>query len=78
VLAVLLFLILGLPVSGRPGGLAQFGPSLFRSLDTALPLGVAAGAVRNTVYFGAHDAGGYLLVLGAWAVAGVVALMLVT
>jgi hypothetical protein len=78
VLAVLLFLILGLPVSGGPGGLAQFGPSLFRSLDSALPLGVAADAVRNTVYFGAHDTGGYLLVLGAWAVAGVLALMLVT
>ena len=77
-LAVFVFLILGLPVSGGPGGLAQFGPSLFRSFDSALPLGVAADAVRNTVYFEAHDTGGYLLVLAAWTVAGIVALMLAT
>ena len=74
-LAVLVFLIVGLPVSGGPGGLAQFGPSLFRSFDSALPLGVAADAVRNTVYFGAHDTSGHLLVLAAWAAAGIVALV---
>jgi len=78
VLAVLVFLILGLPVSGGPGGLAPFGPSLLRFFDSALPLGVAADAVRNTVYFGAHDTVGHLLVLSAWAVAGVVALMAAT
>jgi hypothetical protein len=78
VLAVLLFLILGLPVSGGPGGLAPFGPSLLRFFDSALPLGAAADAVRNTVYFGAHDIGAYLLVLAAWAVAGVVALGVAT
>jgi hypothetical protein len=77
-LAVLVFLILGLPVSGGPGGLAQFGPSLFRPLDSTLPLGVAADAVRNTVYFGAHDTSGNLLVLAAWATAGFVALGLAT
>jgi hypothetical protein len=77
-LAVLVFLILGLPASGGPAGLAQFGPSLLRSFDSALPLGVAADAVRNTVYFGAHDTGGYLLVLAAWAAAGIVALALAT
>jgi hypothetical protein len=78
VLAVLVFLTLGLPVSGGPGGLAQFSPSVFRTFDSALPLGVAADAVRNTVYFGAHDTGGYLLVLAAWAVVGIVALVLAT
>jgi hypothetical protein len=77
-LAVLVFLILGLPVSGGPGGLAPFGPSLLRFFDSALPLGVAADAVRNTVYFGSHDTGGHLMVLAAWAMAGVVALVLAT
>lgn len=77
-LAVLVFLLLGLPVSGGPAGLASFDPSLFRAFDSALPLGVAASAVRNTVYFGAHDTGGHLLVLAAWAAAGVVALMVAT
>jgi hypothetical protein len=72
------FLILGLPVSGGPGGLAPFGPSLLRFFDSALPLGVAADAVRNTVYFGAHDTAGHLMVLAAWAIAGVVALVLAT
>jgi hypothetical protein len=76
--AVLVFLILGLPVSGGPGGLAPFGPSLLRFFDSALPLGVAADAVRNTVYFGAHDTAGHLMVLAAWAIAGVLALVLAT
>jgi hypothetical protein len=77
-LAVVVFLILGLPVSGGPAGLASFGPGLLRALDSALPLGVAAGAVRNTVYFGAHDIAGHMLVLGAWALAGFVALAVAT
>jgi hypothetical protein len=75
-LAILVFLVIGVPVSGGPAGLAPFGPGVLRALDSALPLGVAAGAVRNTVYFGGHDTAGHLLVLGGWALAGFATLAL--
>jgi hypothetical protein len=70
-LAVITFLIMGIPVSGGPSGLAAFGPGFLRSLDSALPLGVAADAVRNTIYFHGNDTAGYLWVLCAWAAAGI-------
>jgi nucleotide-binding universal stress UspA family protein len=76
-LAVLIFIVLGLPVSGGPSGLASFGPGFLRVLDPALPLGVGADALRNTVYFHGYDTAGYLSVLAAWAGAGVVALALI-
>jgi hypothetical protein len=75
-LAILVFLVIGVPVSGGPAGLAPFGPGVLRALDSALPLGVAVGAVRNVVYFGGHDTAGHLLVLGAWALSGLAALAL--
>jgi hypothetical protein len=74
-LAVITFLIIGLPVSGGPSGLAPFGPGLLRALDSALPLGVAADAVRNTIYFHGADTAGYLWVLGAWAAAGIATML---
>ena len=70
-LAVITFLIVGLPVSGGPSNLGPFGPGFLRALDSALPLGVAADAVRNTVYFHGSDTAGYLWVLAAWAAAGI-------
>jgi nucleotide-binding universal stress UspA family protein len=76
-LAVLVFLVLGLPVSGGPGSLAEFGPGFLRPLNPALPVGVAAAAVRNAAYFGGYDVAAHLWVLAAWAVAGVAALALV-
>ena len=75
-LAVITFLIVGLPVSGGPSDLAPFGPGFLRALDSALPLGVAADAVRNTVYFHGSDTAGYLWVLAAWAAAGIGTLLL--
>jgi hypothetical protein len=69
-LAVVTFLILGIPASGGPSDLGAFGPGFLRALDSALPLGAAADALRNTVYFHGHDTAGYLWVLGAWAAAG--------
>jgi hypothetical protein len=36
-----------------------------------LPLGVAADAVRNTIYFHGNDTAGNLWVLCAWAAAGI-------
>jgi nucleotide-binding universal stress UspA family protein len=76
--AVLVFVVFGLPVSGGPSGLASFGPGFLRVLHPALPLGAAASAVRGAVYFDGFGTAGPLWVLAAWAVAGVVALSLVT
>jgi len=74
-LAVITFLIVGIPVSGGPSNLGPFGPGFLRALDSALPLGVAADAVRNTLYFHGNDTAGYLWVLGGWAAAGIAALL---
>jgi len=70
--------VFGIPVSGGPANLASFGPAFLRVLDAALPLGVAASAVRNVVYFGGHATGLDLWVLTAWALAGVVGLIWAT
>jgi hypothetical protein len=74
-LAVITFLIVGIPVSGGPSNLGPFGPGFLRALDSALPLGVAADAVRNTLYFHGNDTAGYLWVLVGWAAAGVALLL---
>jgi len=76
-LAVLVFIVLGIPVSGGPSGLASFGPGFLRALDPALPLGVAAEAMRNTAYFHGYGTAEPLWVLAAWAGGGVAALALV-
>jgi len=74
--AVLVFIVFGIPVSGGPANLASFGPAFLRVLDPALPLGAAASAVRNAVYFGGHATALDLWVLAAWALAGVAGLIL--
>jgi len=74
--AVLVLIVFGIPVSGGPANLASFGPAFLRVLDPALPLGAAASAVRNVVYFGGHATALDLWVLAAWALAGVVGLIL--
>jgi nucleotide-binding universal stress UspA family protein len=75
---LLAFLVLGIPVSGGPSGLAAFAPGFLRVLHPALPLGAAASAVRSAVYFDGYGTAGPLWTLAAWAVAGVAALTLVT
>jgi hypothetical protein len=75
--AILVFLVLGIPVSGGPANLARFGPGFLRPLDPALPLGAAASAVRNVVYFGGYDTAVSIWVLAAWAIAGLAGLALV-
>jgi hypothetical protein len=75
-LAVITFLIVGIPVSGGPSNLGPFGPGFLRALDSALPLGAATDAVRNTIYFHGNDTAGYIWVLGAWAAAGIAALLM--
>ena len=77
-LAVLAFIVFGIPASGGPANLASFTPGFLRALNPVLPLGVAAGTIRNVVYFGGHDTTSYMWTLAAWALAGVVGLILVT
>jgi hypothetical protein len=74
-LAVLAFLILGIPSSGGPADLTAFVPGVLRTLHSVLPLGVATDALRNTVYFHGSDTAGHLGVLSAWAAAGVATLL---
>ena len=76
--AVLAFIVFGIPVSGGPANLASFGPRFLRVLDPVLPLGVAASVIRNVVYFGGHATAMQLWVLTAWALAGVAGLIGVT
>lgn len=76
--ALLAFIVLGIPVSGGPANLASFTPGFLRVLSPALPLGVAASAVRSVVYFGGHANIARLWTLTAWALAGVAGLVLVT
>jgi nucleotide-binding universal stress UspA family protein len=77
-LAVLAFIVFGIPASGGPANLASFIPGFLRALSPVLPLGVAAGTIRNVVYFGGHATGQYIWTLAAWALAGVAGLILVT
>ena len=73
--AVLAFIVFGIPVSGGPANLASFGPGFVRVLNPALPLGVAANAVRNVVYFGGNDTVPRVWILAAWALAGIAGLV---
>jgi nucleotide-binding universal stress UspA family protein len=77
-LAVLAFIVFGIPASGGPANLASFTPGFLRALNPVLPLGVGASTIRNVVYFGGHDTTAYLWTLAAWALAGVVGLNLIT
>ncbi|HEY3652977.1 MAG TPA: universal stress protein [Streptosporangiaceae bacterium] len=76
-LALLVFLVFGIPASGGPANLAPFGPAFLRPLHPALPLGAAADAVRGAVYFNGFGTAGPVWVLAVWAMVGVTALALV-
>jgi nucleotide-binding universal stress UspA family protein len=76
-LAVLVFIVVGLPVSGGPANLAAFTPGFLRALFPVLPLGVGASAIRDVVYFGGNATSPYLWTLAGWALAGVAGLILV-
>jgi nucleotide-binding universal stress UspA family protein len=77
-LAVLAFIVFGIPASGGPANLASFTPGFLRVLSPVLPLGIAASSIRNVVYFGGHATNAYIWTLAAWALAGVAGLILVT
>ena len=76
--AVLAFIVFGIPASGGPANLASFTPGFLRVLSPVLPLGIAASSIRNVVYFGGHATSAYIWTLAAWALAGVAGLVLVT
>ena len=76
--AVLAFIVFGIPASGGPANLASFTPGFLRALSPVLPLGIAASSIRNVVYFGGQAIHAYLWTLAAWALAGVAGLILVT
>jgi len=73
--AVVVLIVFGIPVSGGPAGLASFTPGFLRTLEPALPLGLAGSAVRNVVYFGGHATALPLWVLAAWSLAGLVGVL---
>jgi nucleotide-binding universal stress UspA family protein len=77
-LAVLVFIVAGIPDSGGPANLSSFSSAGFRTFDSVLPLGVAASVLRNVVYFGGHSIALHLWVLAAWAVAGLAGLAVLT
>ena len=77
-LALLAFIVFGIPASGGPANLESLTPSFFRALNPVLPLGLGASAIRNVVYFGGHDTTSYLWTLAAWGLAGIVGLILIT
>ncbi len=74
-LAGLTFIVVGVPATGGPVGLAQFLPAFFRFLNPALPASVTIPAMTNVVYFDGHAIGQDLWVLTAWAVGGLLALL---
>ncbi len=77
-LAVLVFIVFGIPVSGGPANLASFTPGFLGVLAPVLPLGIAASSIRNVVYFGGHAIDAYIWTLAAWALAGIAGLLLLT
>jgi nucleotide-binding universal stress UspA family protein len=77
-LAVLVFIVAGIPVSGGPANLASFTPGFLRVFSPVLPLGIAASTIRNVAYFGGHGTAAYLWTLVAWALGGVAGLIGVT
>jgi hypothetical protein len=74
-LAALLFFPIGLPASGGPLG-ARFIPEWYAAVGHALPMGPASEAVHNIVFFGGAAIAGPLAVLGAWALLGLVLLVI--
>jgi nucleotide-binding universal stress UspA family protein len=77
-LALLAFVIAGIPASGGAPNLASFTPGFLRALYPVLPLGIAASAIRGVVYFGGQATTQYLWTLAGWALAGVTGLVLAT
>ena len=74
-LVALVIMLIGMTSSGGAVGY-ELQPAFFRAVSQLLPPGAALTAVRNAVYLGGAHIVGALVVLGAWAAAGAVALAL--
>jgi hypothetical protein len=72
---LLLFVPVGISSSGSTLGPRMITP-WYADLGRALPPGTAQPAVRNVTYFGGNAIADPLLVLSAWALAGIIALAL--
>ena len=70
-ITVLVFVILGNPSAGGPYQ-APLLPPFWRAISSALPNGAGTDAVRRIVYFGANGISGDLIVIGIYALAGVI------
>lgn len=75
-LAGLIFVIVGVPATGGPVGLAQFLPSFFQTFNPALPPSVTIPAMTNIAYFHSHAVAQDFSVIAAWALGGLLALLI--
>ncbi|GAA3531192.1 DUF3533 domain-containing protein [Nonomuraea rosea] len=73
--AALLFIPIGLPASGGPLG-ARYIPEWYAAIGQFLPIGPAADAVRNTVFFGGAALWTPVGILTLWGLLGLVLLAL--
>jgi hypothetical protein len=71
----MLFIAIGIPSSGT-----TLGPNMitawYADLGRALPPGSAMPAIKNTVYFNGNNITAPLLILSAWALAGILAMVM--
>jgi hypothetical protein len=72
-LGALVIMLIGMTSSGGAVGY-ELQPAFFRAVSQLMPPGAALTAVRNAVYLGGAHIAGALVVLGAWAAAGALAL----
>lgn len=74
-LAVVIFVVLGNPSAG--GAFQKYMiPPFWRAIGDWIPTGAGTTAVRNIVYFSGNALATPLVVLAAWAAAGIVLLLL--
>jgi len=73
-LAVLVVVLISLISSGGPLG-SYFLPDLYRAVAPWLPVDAAYSAARGALYFDGAGTVGPLVVLGAWALVGAIALV---
>lgn len=70
---LLLFIPVGIAASGTTLGPNMITP-WYADVGKALPAGSALPAIQNTVYFSGHAITTPLLILSAWALAGILAM----
>lgn len=70
-ITVLIFVVLGNPSAGGPYAYALL-PTFWRSIGPFIPNGAGVSAARSITYFSGAAAEGDFLVIGAWALAGLV------